>query len=79
VSYSDEGSGEPAAWWEAKIVSKKGPYCKVHFLCGSFPDEAVEEENIRPATVGTAKPMYSKQTIQLPSESVHAFFLQNEV
>ena len=79
VSYADEDSKEPAAWWEARIVSKKGPYCKVHFLCGSFPDEAVEDEKIRPATVCTAKPMYSKQTVQLPNEKTHAFFLQNEV
>ena len=46
VSYADESSQEPAAWWEAMIVSKKGPFCKVHFLCGSFPDEAVEEEEL---------------------------------
>ena len=24
VSYTDEGNQEPAAWWEAKIVSRKG-------------------------------------------------------
>ena len=41
VSYTDEGSQEPPAWWEAKIVSKKGPFCKVHFLCGSFPGECI--------------------------------------
>ena len=51
----------------------------MHFLCGSFPDEAVEEDKIRPATAGEAKKaVYSKQTVQLPSESTHAFFLQNE-
>ena len=78
VSYTDEGSQEPAAWWEAKILGKKGGYCKVHFLCGSFPDEAVDEDLIRPATTATAKPLYTKQTVQLPSESIHAFFLANE-
>jgi len=77
VSYADESSQEPAAWWEAMIVSKKGPFCKVHFLCGSFPDEAMDDELIRPATTSALKPMYSKQTVQLPNET-HAFFLQNE-
>jgi len=78
VSYNDEGSKEPAAWWEAKILSKKGPYCKVHFMCGSFPDEAVDEELIRPASTSGTKPMYSKATVALPDEHVHAWFLQND-
>jgi len=79
VSYVDEGTTDPPAWWEAKIVSKKGPYCKVHFLCGSFPDEAIEEDNIRPATnTITGKPMYCKQTIPISDRNIHARFLQNE-
>ena len=79
VSYVEEGSSDPAAWWEAKIVSKKGPYCKVHFLCGSFPDEAVEEDVVRPATTShAAKPMYSKATIPLGDAAIHARFLQDE-
>ena len=43
VSYTEEGSQEPAAWWEAKIVSKKGAFCKVNFLGGGFADDVVDE------------------------------------
>ena len=81
VCYADEKSKEPPAWWEAKIVSKKGPYCKVHFLCGTFPDEAVEEEFVRPALPsGSSKPLpaYAKQVVPLNGEGLHAWFLENE-
>ena len=80
VSWKVEGNKEPAAWWEAQIVSKKGPYCKVHFLSPrGFADEAVEEDLIRPATADLAgKAMYTKQTVALPDQKMHAWFLQNE-
>lgn len=81
VSYTDEGSNEKPAWWEAKIVQKKGPFYKVHFLCGSFPDEAVEEEKIRPATTSQSKgvgPLYTKQTVPVIDTEVHASFIANE-
>ena len=80
VQYNDPDSKEKPAWWEAKIVQKKGPFCKVHFVCGSFPDEAVDEELIRPATPQSAssKPMYTKQTVPITDPALHAWFLQNE-
>ena len=81
VSYADEGSNEKPAWWEAKILQKKGPYFKVHFLCGSFPDEACEEEKIRPATPSANRgmgPLYTKQTVSLSDTKVHAYFVANE-
>ena len=80
VCYNDPDSKEEPAWWEAKIVAKKGPFCKVHFLCGSFPDEAVDEELIRPSTAvgASAKPMYTKQTVPIKDPTLHAWFLQNE-
>ena len=83
VSYADEGSNEKPAWWEAKILQKKGPYFKVHFLCGSFPDEFVEihHEKIRPATPSANRgmgPLYTKQTLPVSDAKLHASFVANE-
>ena len=73
------GEDQPTAWWEAKIVSKKGPFCKVHFLSPrNFPDEVVGEEEIRHASSSSvSKNTYSKQTIPL-DEKLHQWFLENE-
>ena len=72
--------GEPTAWWEARIISKKGPYCKVHFLSPrGFPDEAFGDDEIRHASSSTvSKSSYSKQTVPLADEKLHQWFLENE-
>lgn len=81
MSYTEESSMEPPVWWEARVLSIRGEFCKCRFLCGHFADEAIEQEAIRPAQPvcsSSSKPCYTKTVVSLPNDKSHAWFLQNE-